>query len=50
MSDCGCHADATKEEERRILRIALSLNATMFVVGVIAGADGGVDGTDRRRT
>ena len=37
MSDCGCHADATKEEERRILRIALSLNATMFVVGVIAG-------------
>ncbi|MEI7035619.1 cation transporter [Fulvimonas yonginensis] len=37
MSDCGCHAEATNEAERRILRIALALNATMFVVGLIAG-------------
>lgn len=37
MSDCGCHAAAASEAERRILRIALGLNATMFVVGVIAG-------------
>ncbi|MGY3041636.1 Co/Zn/Cd efflux system component [Rhodanobacter sp. TND4EL1] len=37
MSDCGCHAKASNEAERRILRFALGLNATMFVVGVIAG-------------
>jgi cation diffusion facilitator family transporter len=37
MSDCGCHAQASNEAERRILRLALGLNATMFVVGVIAG-------------
>ena len=37
MSDCGCHAEASNEAERRILRFALILNATMFVVGVIAG-------------
>lgn len=37
MSDCGCHAEATSEAERRILRIALGLNAAMFVVGVMAG-------------
>ncbi len=37
MSDCGCHAQATNEAERRILRIALGLNATMFVVGIVAG-------------
>ena len=36
MSDCGCHAEATSDAERRILRIALSLNATMLVVGLIA--------------
>lgn len=37
MSDCGCHAEAASEAERRILRIALDLNATMFVVGIVAG-------------
>lgn len=37
MSDCGCHAEASNEAERRILRIAMALNATMFVVGIIAG-------------
>ena len=37
MSECGCHAEGSNEAERRILRFALVLNATMFVVGVIAG-------------
>ena len=37
MSDCGCHVQATNEAERRILRVALGLNATMFVVGIVAG-------------
>ncbi len=37
MSECGCHAEASNEAERRILRLALGLNATMFVVGIIAG-------------
>jgi cation diffusion facilitator family transporter len=37
MSECGCHAQATNEAERRILRLALVLNATMFVVGIVAG-------------
>jgi len=37
MTDCGCQAQATNEAERRILRIALGLNAGMFIVGAIAG-------------
>ncbi|MBN8714430.1 MAG: cation transporter [Xanthomonadales bacterium] len=37
MGECGCHAQATNEAERRILRVALGLNATMFVVGIVAG-------------
>ena len=37
MSDCGCHAKASNEAERRILHLALVLNATMFVVGIVAG-------------
>ncbi|MDE2087718.1 MAG: cation transporter [Xanthomonadaceae bacterium] len=37
MSDCGCHTEATNAAERRVLRIALALNAVMFVVGAIAG-------------
>ncbi|NII11024.1 cation transporter [Oleiagrimonas sp. C23AA] len=37
MSECGCHAEASNEAERRILRLALGLNATMFVVGIVAG-------------
>lgn len=37
MSDCGCHAQARSAQERRILTIALVLNATMAVVGGVAG-------------
>ncbi|NII11015.1 cation transporter [Oleiagrimonas sp. C23AA] len=37
MSNCGCHAQASNEAERRILRLALGLNATMFVIGIVAG-------------
>lgn len=37
MSDCGCHHDAKNAQERKILMIALALNATMAVVGGIAG-------------
>lgn len=37
MSDCGCHAVAKDEQERRVLLIALALNAMMAVVGGIAG-------------
>ena len=36
VSDCGCHAEATNEAERSILRIAFVLNSAMFVVGAIA--------------
>jgi cation diffusion facilitator family transporter len=34
--DCG-HSSANTEKERKTLRIALVLNATMFVVGMAAG-------------
>jgi cation diffusion facilitator family transporter len=39
MSDCGCHSEKamTTAEERRTIRIALYLNAAMFVVGTTAG-------------
>jgi cation diffusion facilitator family transporter len=37
MSDCGCHHDAKNAQERRILKIALALNAAMAVIGGIAG-------------
>jgi len=37
MSDCGCEFTSQTAPERRSLRIALSLNATMFVVGLVAG-------------
>ncbi|MEL4891003.1 hypothetical protein PQU63_05375 [Xanthomonas protegens] len=37
MSDCGCHAEGTNERERGVLRLALVLNANMFVLGAIAG-------------
>jgi len=39
MSSCGCQSDQTVETEaqRRMLRIAIALNATMFVVGIVAG-------------
>lgn len=36
--DCGCSAVSTDHPaQRRVLRIALGLNAAMFVVGMIAG-------------
>lgn len=37
MSDCGCRHEAKSIHERRILWIALALNATMAVVGGVAG-------------
>lgn len=38
MSDCGCHNDQAKARaERRVLFIALALNASMFVIEAIAG-------------
>ena len=37
MSDCGCRHEAEKPEQRRILWIALALNAAMAVVGGIGG-------------
>ena len=37
MSDCGCHAEARNAAERRVLWIALGLNAAMAVIGGIAG-------------
>jgi cation diffusion facilitator family transporter len=38
MSDCGCGPSAVDTaDQRRVLKIALALNATMFVVEVAAG-------------
>ena len=38
MSDCGCEAPEVKtEHERRVLYIALGLNAAMAVIGGLAG-------------
>ncbi len=37
MSNCGCHHEAKDAGERRILVIALALNALMAVVGGVAG-------------
>ena len=37
MSECGCHHEAKNANERRILRIALALNAAMAVIGGVAG-------------
>ena len=38
MTDCGCEAPEVKTaKERRVLRIALVLNAAMAVVGGLAG-------------
>lgn len=37
MSDCGCHHEARDARERRILGIALALNAGMAIVGAVAG-------------
>ena len=38
MTDCGCEApDVSTAQERRVLRIALGLNAGMAVIGGLAG-------------
>ena len=37
MSDCGCHHEANNAQERRVLWIALALNAAMAVIGGVAG-------------
>ena len=37
MSECGCEARTDSPAQRRALSIALALNATMFVVGMIVG-------------
>lgn len=38
MGDCGCEAPEVKtEQERRVLHIALGLNAAMAVIGGLAG-------------
>ena len=37
MSDCGCHHEAKDAGERKILAIALALNALMAIVGGVAG-------------
>lgn len=45
MTDCGCRAsDGDTPEQRLVLKIALGLNATMFVVGVTAGLIAGSSG------
>ena len=37
-ADCGCHpASADTIAQQRVLKLALALNATMFVVGLTAG-------------
>jgi Co/Zn/Cd efflux system component len=42
MSSCGCPSDQSAETaaQRGVLRLALVLNATMFVVGIAAGVIG----------
>jgi Co/Zn/Cd efflux system component len=40
MSDCGCEAKTESPAQRRVLFIALGLNAAMFVVGLVAGLIG----------
>lgn len=37
MSDCGCQHEARNAHERRVLGIALILNAAMAVIGGVAG-------------
>ena len=37
MTDCGCHHEARNALERRMLWIALLLNAAMAVIGGVAG-------------
>ena len=45
MADCGCsEAQADTPEQKRVLKIALALNATMFIVGITAGLIAGSSG------
>jgi Co/Zn/Cd efflux system component len=44
MSDCGCEAKTDSSAQRRVLSIALGLNAIMFVVGMVAGLIGQSNG------
>jgi Co/Zn/Cd efflux system component len=37
MSDCGCETKTESPGQRRVLSIALGLNASMFVIGLVAG-------------
>ncbi|MDX2055232.1 MAG: cation transporter [Polyangiaceae bacterium] len=37
MSECGCQHEAKNSTERRVLWIALALNAAMAIVGSVAG-------------
>ncbi len=37
MTNCECHHIAKTKTERKILMIALLLNASMFIIGLIAG-------------
>ena len=37
MSDCGCDAKTDSPAQRRVLSLALALNASMFIVGIVAG-------------
>ncbi|MBX9637771.1 MAG: cation diffusion facilitator family transporter [Gammaproteobacteria bacterium] len=37
MNNCGCQPLATTNAERKILKIALTLNVLMFIVGLVAG-------------
>ena len=37
MTDCGCTTHTETAEQRRTLKLALGLNATMFIVEVVAG-------------
>lgn len=40
MSDCGCHTEVPTAEAGKTLRLALALNAAMFVVELIGGIVG----------
>lgn len=40
MSDCSCEVKTDSPAQRQVLSIALGLNATMFVVGLVAGLIG----------
>jgi len=37
MSDCGCDFEARDEEQRKVLRWLLAINAAMFVIEVVVG-------------